>query len=175
MSRASVDQLIDFDNREVKRRFVAFAGALTGIYSVDMKPRRDTRSLKQNAGYFVTVVEPLFQYLKDQEYNVTCRLQAHEHLKQKCNMVDIKSEKTGEILDSQPGDTHDLSIEEFGDYWERCRVYVWDRFGIMTEEPDPDYRNREPEPARRDARQLEARAFGSVVGDALRQPPAKPE
>jgi hypothetical protein len=142
MARESVNQLIDFDNREIKRRFVGFVGALTGIYSVALKPRRATRSLRANAAYFVTVVHPFYQYLRQQEYNVTCLLQAHEILKAECNMVDVYSPKTGEIIAKRPGDTHDLDDEAFSAYWERTRVYLWDRYAIVTEDPEPVPANR---------------------------------
>jgi hypothetical protein len=149
MPRASIDILADLGNRDTKRRLIASIGVMQGMYEVTIRPRRDTRSLRQNAFYWAAVVTPFFEYLRAQDAEVVEAEQAHYWLKAKCLPPKrITDPATGEIVETV-ADSRTLSVEEFGEYIDRCRHWLDVMFGIVTEEPTRVF--EEPQPKSRKA------------------------
>lgn len=140
---------LDMDNREIKRRLVTEVGALTGMYEVELKPKRSTRTLKQNAAWWALVVEPLFRFLRAQEYDIYDPDQAHEMLKVKLLRIAVVCERTGEVLGYRTRSTTELSTTEFADLYDRARAWLDDKFGIQIPDPDPDWRENQATEAQR--------------------------
>lgn len=139
MPRPRVNNVLNLDTPETKRRLLAFVGALRGFYAVKVEPKRDSRSLRQNAWYHACIVEPFRQFLADQDYEATSHEAAHEILKAKFLTVEIADPQTGEVIGRRVRGSSDLSTEEFSDYCERCRAWLLDFFGIVTQDADPAY------------------------------------
>src|ERR1043166_5161356 len=138
--RERTHAIVDMDNRDAKRQLLAFVGALRGAYEVKIEPRRNTRSLKQNAAYWALVVDPLFRFLTDQHPEVTHAEHAHMLLRAKFLRRTIIDRGTGEVLGQAIRSTTDLTTEEMSDNVERCRAWMWEKLGIATQDPDPLYK-----------------------------------
>jgi hypothetical protein len=65
--------------------------------------------------------------------------------------VDIADPDTGELLERRPVPTRTMSVEAFSDFAERARLLLWERFAIVTQDPDPDYAAKRPDTAAKGA------------------------
>lgn len=135
MAREAIDNIIDLSNRDDKRRLMTSIGAMSGLYEVTIKPKRNLRSLRQNAYYWSCVAAPLAQYLSAQDYNITTPDEAHEVLKAKFLAVSIVNKSTGEVFGKRVRSSTELTTTEFWDYVERSRAWLLDFFGIITADP----------------------------------------
>lgn len=142
MARQSVKAILNLDDRDMKRRFIGWIGTLAGAYEVDVKPRRDTRSLRQNAWYWSCIVAPLADFLAAQDYELCSIGDAHEILKAKFLTDPVVNPATGEVVASRTRSTTDLTTAEFANYCDRARAWLWDFFGIHTNDPEPDVERR---------------------------------
>ncbi len=147
MPRNGFKTIVDFGSPEapaadIKRRLCAFVGRLQGPYEVEFRPRRNTRSLQQNRAYWALVVEPFFEFLREQDYEISSRDMAHELLRAKLLTVDVTNPETGEVIGSRVRSTTELSTEEFSRYFDDCRHWLLDFFGIVTADPEPNPERR---------------------------------
>lgn len=133
--RPKLDTIIDFDNADLKKSVLRSIGTFTGQYKVKVLPTKPQRSGPQNRFYHAAIVEPFADFLRDQDYSVTSHDEAHEILKGKFLTVDVCDPLTGEVIAHRVRSTTDLSTEEMSEYCERCRAWLLDFFGIVTEEP----------------------------------------
>ena len=102
-----------------------------------MEPKRDTRSLRQNA-YFHTVIVKMFQeFLKDQDYEHNSFEAAKGFLKAKMLSETLVNPTTGKVIETRVRGTSELSVEEMTDFIDRCRFWLADFFGIIVPDPDP--------------------------------------
>lgn len=131
--RNSVKDLVNFSDTERKRRFLSWAGALSDWWEVHLSPKRDTRTLRQNALWHSRIVKPYFDFLRDQDYEISHPYQAHMLLREKLLSVPIINKSTGEAIGWVPRSTRDLSKEEFSDLIERAVSYLAEQFGIICE------------------------------------------
>jgi hypothetical protein len=138
MPRQKCKAILDLSDRDMKRRFVAWVGTLVGAWEVDIKPRRNTRSLAQNAFYWSCVCTPFADFLSAQDYELNTPEEAHEILKAKFLTRPVVRPDTGELIGRIVRSTTDLSTEEMTDYIERCRAWLLDFFGVMTNDPLPE-------------------------------------
>lgn len=143
MPREKCKAILDLSDRDMKQRFIRWIGTLAGAYEVEVRPRRNTRSLQQNAYYWACVVTPLADFLSAQDYELNTPEDAHEILKAKFLTTPVINPETGEIIGRIVRSTTDLSTEEMTDYIERARAWMLDFFGIWTQDAEPDPRLRQ--------------------------------
>lgn len=136
MPRPALDFIADM-TPETKRKLMSAVGVLTGMYEVTIQPKRDTRSLRANAYYWSCVVQPFFEFLRDQEIQLTDPEQAHNEIKK--IVLGTFFVKTGKSIFEVPASTKKMNVEEFADYVDRARVWLAAMVGIETPDPDPMY------------------------------------
>jgi hypothetical protein len=124
--------IVNLSDASVKRRLMVQISKLTGLHEVKIKPRKRTRTLDQNSYYFVAVVQPFRDWLRD-EYGdaLISSEQAHEMLKVKMLGMDEKLiEGTQEVLKLIPR-SKTLDAAAFGSYIDRCGEWLADFTGIV--------------------------------------------
>lgn len=142
MAREIIKQLVNMDNADNKRRVIGSVGALSGWYEVELKPRRDTRSLRQNGWYWSCICPALAQFLEDQDYECCSVDFCHALLKAKFLSREVCDPRTGEVLARAAGSTANLTTEQFSVYCERCRAWLADFFNIYVPDPESDAERR---------------------------------
>ena len=133
MSRREPPQVLNFDSVDTKRRFMQRVQKLRGLQEVSISPRKKTRSLNANAYYWVGVVQPFTEWLREQwgDPAITTE-QAHAVLKLKVLGAKEKViESTGEVLELIPT-THDMDSFEFGDYLEKAIAWLAEFANIVV-------------------------------------------
>ena len=133
MGRREPPQVLNFDSVETKRRFMQRVQKLRGLQEVSISPRKKTRSLNANAYYWVGVVQPFTEWLREQwgDPAITTE-QAHAVLKLKVLGAKEKViESTGEVLELIPT-THDMDSFEFGDYLEKAIAWLAEFANIVV-------------------------------------------
>ncbi len=129
------EQIIDFDDRDQKRRFLTLAGALQGPQEVTIKPWKPRRSNRANSFYFAVVVAALRQFLAEQGDNYSVD-ECHDLLKTRClGTVKVFNRKTGEFIAEKSLGSAMLDTSEFSAYVERCIAWLAD-FGIEVPSPE---------------------------------------
>lgn len=115
--------LVNLSDPSVKRQMMAEIGRLTGLYEYYLKPRKRTRSLDQNSYYWSAVVQPFTDWLREvYGDNSIDKEQAHDMLKVKILGLQEK-EIDGELLRLIPR-SRTLTVEEFGEYIEKCAAWL---------------------------------------------------
>lgn len=123
MSKDSI--LVNLSDRAVKQKLMSEIGRLSGLYEITIKPRTRTRSLDQNSYYWVAVVEPFTQWLREVYGDTRIdKEQAHEMLKVKCLGLTEKEIPGSDEKISLIPQSKTLTIEEFSDYIERCAAWL---------------------------------------------------
>lgn len=136
MPRIEIDELVDMEDPETWVRFERFLPSLHGWYEWTAKPRKNTRSLQANRWYWACVVEPFRAFLNEQNIQRITKDRAHLILKLHIIPIDVIDPLTGELLETVPGDTHDMSVAEFYDYCERCMAWLAQKFDIVCQTPE---------------------------------------
>lgn len=136
MARPTIKTICEM-NATNKRQLMSAIGAMDGMYELEIKPRRNTRSLQQLRWYWSCICPALAQYLNDQDYEPITSEGAHELLKAKFLTVSVVHPATGEVVGSRSRSTGELTTLEFADYCERARVWLADFFGIIVPDPEP--------------------------------------
>lgn len=135
--------LVNLSDVTVKRELMSQIGRLSGLYEISIKPRTRTRSLDQNAYYWVAVVEPFTQWLREVYGDSRIdKEQAHEMLKVKCLGLSEKeipnsSEKLSLIPQSKT-----LTVEEFTDYIERCAAWLAEFCNVIVVPSEEFYESK---------------------------------
>lgn len=135
MSRPSIDIFADLSDRETKRRIMASIGAMVGDYRVVIKPKRMTRSQRQNAYYFGTAVSMFAEYLNAQGEAVTV-LEAHHLIASKFLRKTVIDPATERPLGDTIRSTTDLDTAEFAAFMDETIAWLADQFNIIV--PDPN-------------------------------------
>ena len=73
-------RLLNFSDVAIKRGLLIEIGALQGLWSVELKPRKQTRSLDQNSYWHVAVVGPFRQWCCEEWQENVGHEDAHEML-----------------------------------------------------------------------------------------------
>lgn len=131
MARHAVKTFLDFNDVARKRRFMSWVGTLQGEYEVNIIPRRTRRTLAQNRLWHSQVVEPFYEFLREQDYEICDPEQAHSILKEKFLRVEVVNKVTGEVLGWRTKSTTELSVDEFSRLIEVSTVWLADMFGIV--------------------------------------------
>ena len=128
-----------------KRRLIEQITKLPkGLYEVSIKPRRRTRTLRQNKYYFVAVVAPFAEWLRENygDSGITAD-QAHEMLKVQILGWDERySEAVGKTLKFIPR-SHDLNTMEFWEYVEKASAWLAEFAEIIVLPPELFYESKE--------------------------------
>lgn len=115
--------LVNLSDRAVKNKIMSEIGRLTGLYELTLKPRKRTRSLDQNAYYWIAVVSPFTNWLKENYGDSRIdKEQAHEMLKAKVLGLQEKQIKDEKVILIPRSRT--LSVEEFSEYIEKCAAWL---------------------------------------------------
>lgn len=144
-SRRKIEGLFDLSDTNLKRRICVAIGSMTGPYEVSVAPKRNTRSNRQNAAWWSMIVEPYYQFLKEQECTIHCRDQAHELLKRELLDLPIVNRQNGEVVGHVSRNTKELDTAEFADLFERAQAYLG-QAGIYVPDPDPEWRTAASQP-----------------------------
>ena len=141
MERPNVEyEVLDCDSRESRRRLQMECEQLRGDYKVTLKPIEATRRQKANAYYFGVVIRLWNEYLNSQNTVHVSKGRAHYLLKKYVWPLDPgpANPVTGEV-EELVVETHRMSIPQFYDFVERCRVWLVEHCDINTPDPDPDF------------------------------------
>ena len=133
MERAIIKDFIDLSDRESKRRLLADIGPLQGMYEVEIEPRKLTRTLAQNRLWHAAIVKPFFEFLYEQDYDISNKDQAHELLKEKFLRVPVINKATGEELMWRTRSTTELDIAEFCRLVDAAAAWLDQTFGIICD------------------------------------------
>lgn len=120
------EHLYNLNDRSVKTALMSTIGTMTGLWTITMKRRRPTRTLDQNKYYFVAVVTPLAEWMREEWQEDVSVEQAHEILKNRM----LEARQYGDIV--IPPSTTKLQIDEFSKYVEDCARWLAENFGIVV-------------------------------------------
>jgi hypothetical protein len=116
-----------------------FMGVGSEVYgAVDERPPRRRRRAEARVLPPGASCTPFADFLAAQDYEMNTPEEAHEILKAKLLTRPVVRPDTGEIIGRIVRSTTELSTEEMTDYIERCRAWLLDFFGIMTNDPLPE-------------------------------------
>ncbi len=132
---------INMDDLQQKQKVVRMVGTLKGYWRLAFKRSRPARSLSQNRYYFGVVVKALVDWMHDENGEKVEQLEAHDWLARRflgaCVAVDHCA---GKIQIEKRHSTHTLTTVQFSEYIEQCRDFLADYCGIITEDPNPAWR-----------------------------------
>lgn len=127
------DLVINFDDAREKADIFGRLGRLHGMNRLTICRARPRRSDKQNRYYWPCFVQPLADFLKQQDHGITDDY-AHEILKHKFLRREVKDVNTGEVM-TFTASTTELTTAEFNEYLENCAQWLAEMFGIVVPEP----------------------------------------
>lgn len=155
MSNKPPVEVVNLSDVRQKRALMQRIQTLNGLYEVSLKPRKITRTLNQNSYYFVAVVQPFRDWLREQYGDPQIDLdQAHEMLKVRILGVDeTLVDSTGEVLRLIPR-SKTLDTWEFGQYVDKCAAWLAEFCGIVVLPPELFYEAKESKPKRSLAQDL---------------------
>lgn len=133
MSRKEPPLVVNFDSVETKRRVMQKIQRLKGLHEVSIRPRKVTRSLNANSYYWVAVVQPFTEWLRDEwgDPSITTE-QAHIELKKAVLGVKEKvNTNTGELMELVPT-THDMDKYDFANYIDKAAEFLARFAGIVV-------------------------------------------
>lgn len=127
MSGKAPSLVLNMSDMPTKRKLMSMIGKMTGLWEVSIKKRTLTRTLTQNGYYFVAVVTPFAEWIKEEwgDSDVSVE-QAHEVLKEKI----LGKRKVGGI--EIPRSTRTLDTKEFGEYVDKCAAWLAEFCGIVV-------------------------------------------
>lgn len=115
-AKSTVWNLTDVESR---RRLMRHIGSLRGLWDVTFKERTKTRSLDQNSFYWIAVVTPFTDWLKESQGDNSITLEdAHEVLKQ--HILGVWELAGAKLTRS----TRKLDTAEFSEYIEKCSAFL---------------------------------------------------
>lgn len=130
--------LVNLSDRRVKTELLTQIGRLQGLHEILIRPRQYTRSTNQNSYYWVAIVAPFTEWLREQYGdNGIDKEQAHEMLKVK--ILGLEEKQIGdEVLHLIPR-SKTLTVEQFGEYIEKCSAWLADFANIIVIPPETYY------------------------------------
>lgn len=132
--------VVNMDDVPTKRRFMQKVQTMTGLWEIQMKPRRFTRSLSQNAYYWAAVVTPFTEWLRGEWGDSDVKPeQAHELLKHKVlGSLELTNKQTGEVIEITRS-SRTLDSYEFGEFIEKAAAWLAEFTGIVVLTPEMFY------------------------------------
>jgi hypothetical protein len=168
MPRETLVMVIDLPDRDRVREFVGKASQLKGQYRFAAAPSRLSVSQQQRGYYHGHIVEVLADWLEGNRQPLPLNDNgepllsyhdfAHAMLKERCLKIPVVN-RDGEIKGHVTGSTGKLDTAGMMAFIDRCRDYLWDKFRLWTDDPDPEWRTkrRNPDPVDADGPALGAR------------------
>jgi len=124
---------INFDEFRERQMLIDSLRGLRGMHRVTIVKHRPRRTDAQNRFYWPCYVKPFADWLQEQDEDANEET-AHEILKSRFLQKTILNESTGEVL-AYVGSTSKLSVEEFGEYLEKCAKFLAEWAGIVVDHP----------------------------------------
>lgn len=117
--------VLNLSDLDTRRRLMQKIGGLSGLWEVNLKERKRTRSLDANRYYFVACVQPFAAWLSEIYGEDVDSEQAHYALSAKVLGTDaVVDKETGDIIAEFPRRTRTMDTWEFSDYIERCARFL---------------------------------------------------
>ena len=129
------EHIIDFDDCAQKLGFLSRLGALSGKWRFSVRPYRALRSLKANAYYWAVVVQAFREFLA-RHNQFFSNEEVHEFLLQQHASRIVIDPNTGEAMSAIGRRSSEMDSAEFAQYVDRCKLWMFDRFGIVVPEPE---------------------------------------
>lgn len=131
MPREKCVSFLNLDDLGLKRRLLTWIGTLRGVYEVTIRPRKINRSNQANAFLWAAINTPLAEAMTVMGDVVYLPQDAHDYLKMIYAPKSFMDPSTGEVI-RLPGDTHDMSVDEFSAYIEKCIACCARDFGLIV-------------------------------------------
>jgi hypothetical protein len=128
--RPSVNISIDLSEPIAKRRLMSQVGALSGLYEISLEPRAKTHSARARAYYFAAVVQPFYEFLREQDECVCDKEQAHVEIKR--NVLGTREIKIGNTTFCVVRSIRGMDSAQLADFIDRARTWLQNAVGIVT-------------------------------------------
>lgn len=116
--------VLNMDDREARVALMSHVGTRRGLHEVLIKPRKQTRSLNANRYYWVAVVLPWRDWLREAYGDPTIdKNQAHEALKAAVLGMPAVSNGQGKAVGLPPR-TRRMKTDEFAHYTEAAAQFL---------------------------------------------------
>lgn len=99
--------------------------------------KRKTRSLSQNGYYFGVIVTLFQEAIRDLWGEIWSKEKVHEFLKNRFLFNEQINEDTGEVYKT-PKSTTECTTTEIEDYYEECRRFALEDFGVAIPLPNEE-------------------------------------
>jgi hypothetical protein len=144
--RPDLQDTFDLSNADDKRRLLSWLSARSGMYAVSAEPKRDTRTLRQNRTFWRLWVQPLHEYLRENDPKHPAGKDGREWAKKIICAAVLGVDRrvcpvTGAVYEEAKR-TSTLSIEEMSDFMERAAAWLAEHTPIVIETPDPMHADR---------------------------------
>jgi hypothetical protein len=116
----------------------ALKDAPDGLYSVEIKKIRKTRSLDQNAWLWGCVYPMLMDALLHEGWEFTDTEQVHDFFKAQMINDRVINKHTGEIVEF-PASTAKMNTLTFATYCDKLREYASEYLNLEIPDPDPNW------------------------------------
>lgn len=135
--KGDLKSIVDMDDVPTKRQFMQAVQTMTGLWEIQMKQRRFTRSLNQNRYYWSAVVTPFTEWLRKEWGDNDVQLeQAHELLKHKIlGARELVNKKTGDVIEITRS-SRTLDTTEFGEFIDKAAAWLAEFTGIVVLAPE---------------------------------------
>lgn len=120
--------VLNMDDPEVKRRLMVQISTLKGLWELDLKPRKLVRTIKQNKYYWVAVVAPFRDWLRE-EYGDSWITGNQAHLMLATRILGEGRETSLGVL---PPTTTNLNTAEFAEYVDKTAAWLAEFTGIVV-------------------------------------------
>ena len=124
----------NFDVEYSKRLLYANLSKLSGEYSLDVRKKKDKRSVAFNRYYWGVVLKMIVEEVQGVDDGID-KDRMHEIMKYTFLKEEYANPVTGEIVVSMK-DTHDMPTEDFKRYVESVRGWAYSFLGIVIPLPD---------------------------------------
>jgi predicted ATPase len=118
-----------------RKEFLRSLAMLAGRVEVIIRRVYRKRSTPQNAYYWGVIVSIARECISEAWQDQIEHDQAHEILKQQCNAQEVASPVSVEVI-TVSGSTQQLTTVEAAEYYERCRRWIMDFFGVDVPLPN---------------------------------------
>lgn len=129
--------VLDMSDLTTKRQVMEKIRTMQGLWEIRLKPRRLTRTLSQNAYYFVAVCQPFAEWLKQEWADNSISVdQAHELLKHKIlGTRELINKQTGEVIEITRS-SRALDTAEFGEFIDKAAAWLAEFCGLIILPPE---------------------------------------
>lgn len=135
MARERIDVEVNMSDAPTKRALMTRVGTLQGLYALDLRPIRPTRSQQQNRFWWGVLVKSFVDFNREQ--NIPCRSENVSMMfKRECGgLTDpVYNPKTGELVSEEFRSTTDYSVEDMSGLIERTIEWLSSNAGIEIPE-----------------------------------------